>query len=155
MKALKKSFVDVSSNISDKDLFLVIERELIKGNGYLLYHLSVLLKSEMNTSNGEYKSNTWGQVLQGVAPLLGGLFGGKKGDDGQAMAQAQAQAQNDQMMMQFQMAQQQAQADAQRRDAQKRDDDARRRSTNMMVFGGIGAVVVIGLVVFLATRPKK
>ena len=154
LKALKDSYVAVNPLISDKELFLVIEREFIRGNGFLVYHLGKVMKQQVESTDGEKKSN-WIQAVAAILPALGGLFGGGKKDDGGAAAAAAAQQNQQQMMIQFQMAQQQAAAEAQaRKEEQRREDEASRRRSNMMIFGGIGGVVVIGLVIFLVVRKK-
>ena len=53
------------------------------------------------------------------------------------------------MQNQQNIANQQAMAEAKRR-----DEDAARTRTNMMIFGGIGGAVVLGLVVWLAVRKS-
>ncbi|MHA1988275.1 MAG: hypothetical protein ACW98D_16690 [Promethearchaeota archaeon] len=150
--AVKESFVDVPLNISDADLYDLIVNELVhKRNGYLVYHLGTLINKIDNTSsNIESKSNFDFHQLFPIGNMLG-LFGKKK-EQGSAPSQA------DPMMLQMQMAQQQAreQAERQRREAQERRDEAdRRRRTNMMIFGGIGGVIVIGLGVWAIMRAKN
>ncbi|MHA1988277.1 MAG: hypothetical protein ACW98D_16700 [Promethearchaeota archaeon] len=162
IKALKDSFVEVDTNISDEKLFSLIESEIIKGNGYLIFNLGRLIDKVYKTepteskSNGEgggfgsWMSNPNNQQLVGMGVgLLGNLF--NKGGD---KAPPPSNNSSNSMMMQYQMAQQQAQQQLQKDEEERRRREEAQRSTNMMIFGGIGAVVVIGLVVFMVTQNK-
>jgi hypothetical protein len=153
INTLNKSYINVNSDVSDKELFLIIERQLKEGNGYIAFHLESLINKNtpsLNIKNKEY-SNIAPIIMAGVS-VLGSLFGGKKGDDGQA--QAQAQAQNQQMMMQYQMAQQSQENARRREDARREEEKQARRTTNMMIFGGIGLVLVLGVGIWAITRKK-
>jgi len=58
-------------------------------------------------------------------------------------------------LQQYRMQQQMQQdmLDKQERDDQiRREDDARRRSTNMMIGFGVGGVLIVGLVIFLVVK---
>jgi hypothetical protein len=95
------------------------------------------------------KGNIGSGLTAGVG-LLGSIFGGGKDTSTPTVAPSNNSSGMLQMMQNQQnIANQQAREDAQRR----ADEDSRRR-TNMMIFGGIGGVVVLGLVVFLAVRNK-
>lgn len=156
ISALKKSYVDVNPDIDNKQLFYVIEREFINGNGYLVYHLGVLMEKEL-AGEGKEKHSNWVQAVAAILPALGGLFGGGK-DNSAAQAQAAAAAQNQQqMMMQFQMAQQQAEAARQQREEQaRREDAARRRGNTLIIVGIVGAVIITGgIIAFVVSRNKK
>jgi len=145
--SLKKSFVDVNSTISDNDLFHVVIRELQNGNGYLAFHLENVINSSGDSKD---YSNIAPLILAGLS-ILPSLFGGGNKDNGAAAAAAAAQ--NQQMQMQFQMAQQQA-AREQRVAESRRQEAAAKRSANLIIFGGIAGVLVLGLGTWLMMRKK-
>jgi hypothetical protein len=149
--ALRQSFVKVPNNISDDNLYFLITDELVnKRNGFLVYHLGTVM-DEQDTSNFEAKSNFDIGSLFPIGSKLG-LFGGGKDK------QPTAPAGPDPMMLQMQMAQQQAQQQAQRERAEaqaRRDEADRKRKTNMMIFGIVGGVVVIGGITTAILMSRK
>jgi len=163
VEILRKSKVDVPSEPTKKDLFFIVNKEIIKGNGYLIYNLGRLIDEIYGTepiekmSNGSgdgfgaWMSNPDNQQLVGMgAGLLGNLF--NTGGDNAAPPSNDT---NNQMMMQFQLAQQQAQAEAARRRTE-REEAAARRSQNTMIIGLVSIVVIGGAIaITMANKGKK
>jgi len=115
--------------------------------------------AEMNTATFNTKpSNSWwqsnkgniGSTLTAGVGMLGNIFGGIKDTS------TPVSAPNDGSSGMFTMMQNQQNIAAQnaRDDARRREDESSQSRTNMMIFGGIGGVVVLGLVVFLVVKKS-
>lgn len=161
--ALNKSLVKINTETRDDELFYIIEREILNGNGFLVYHLEDVIKDASRDSASNFSNTTssasgdaWLGAVTAVIPLVGGLFGGGKNNSA-SNQQAQAALNQQQMMMQYQMAQQAAEnAKAQQVAEQQARDAAARRSNNMMIFGIIGGIIVFGgIMAIVLTRGKS
>ena len=153
VEALKKSFVEVNPDTNDKELLLIIEREILNGNGFLLFHLEEVVGNKEKTSSA---GGDWAAAaIPTIGGLLGGLLGGgKSGGSSQGIANQVAQQQQ-QMMMQYQMASQQAQAEAARKKQELiLKQEAARRSGTMMIVGVVGGIVVIGGIAAIILTKK-
>lgn len=161
IRALRDSKVEVSSSISDRDLAKLVMTELNKGNGYLMYNLGQVLDSkfdiaqEMSNAEGE-KKGFFGSIgdffsknkdaIGAGASLLGGLFGGGKGEPASTGTTPPSSDQNA-IMMQMQLAQQQQQQQFAAAERARREDEAARRRNALLIGGIVGGVLIIGTVI--------
>jgi len=179
INALNLSGIDASSDMDDKLLFNLVLSNLESGNvklianfGYVLDDTFDMSTMSENFSGGDGKlalpsgvsvgdsgspaKDTWfsqnkGKITRTGISILRGWFGGGDKTTPVATNLATNPSSSTSMMQMMQMQQAQAQAQA-TEDARRREDADKRSSTNMMIGLGVGGVLVVGLIIFLAVK---
>ncbi|MHA1988273.1 MAG: hypothetical protein ACW98D_16680 [Promethearchaeota archaeon] len=156
-KALEMSNVSIPNGASNDKLFKIIITEITnKGNGYLVFHLENVINTDIQKKKIQEHSNIAPAVI-GVVSLLPSLFGKKGGGTSQAQSNLMVSQQATQQIgMQYEMAKMQSVAKAQeRRENALREERADIRRKNMIIFGSIIGVVLLGVGGWYVWKVRK
>ena len=141
--ALQSSYVEVPENISNNELFNVVMKTLVKGNGYFVYHLTQVI------SDGEVPetSNADGAGWNAASQISTGLFAWMQNKNNLEIAQIQADSADSQNQAALELAkiQEQIQQDKLRSTSSGGGDGGKDNST-IIIVGIIGAVLLIGTI---------
>lgn len=179
--ALKKSKVFVTYNVSEDDLLKLILDELKSGNGYLVYHLGLVIDKKNETKSafdfslnpsalsaasqatsqsspptgggiGNFLSQNSGLLTAGMG-LLGNLLGG--GNSNTSQQNNNSLNNSPTSSLQFQYAAQQAQLEAEKRarEEKMREESQKNKTNTILIVSGI--VLSVGLITTITIFALK